>query len=63
MSFTTQHVYIILAQTLHTFDKNIPSKCKFSDFSLIRLKFIKFSMSFFKQKVSFLLNFGSLAET
>ena len=58
--FTTQLVYIILAQTLHTFDKNIPSKCKFSDFSLLKLKFIKFLMSFFKQKVSFSLNFGSL---
>ena len=30
--FTTQLVCIILAQTLHTFDKNILSKCKFSDF-------------------------------
>ena len=58
--FTTQLVYIILAQTLHTFEKNIPSKCKFSDFSLLKLKFIKFLMSFFKQKVSFSLNFGSL---
>ena len=27
--FTTQLVYIILAQTLHTFDKNIPSECRF----------------------------------
>ena len=26
---------------------NIPSKCKFSDFSLLELKFIKFLMSFF----------------
>ena len=45
---------------LQTFDKNIPSKCKFSDFSLLKLKFIKFLMLFFKQKVSFSLNFGSL---
>ena len=58
--FTTQLVYIILAETLHTFDKNIPLKYKFSDFSLLKLKFIKFLMSFFKQKVSFSLNFGSL---
>ena len=58
--FTTQLVYIILVQTLHTFDKNMPSKSKFSDFSLLKLKFIKFLMSFFKQKVSFSLNFGSL---
>ena len=52
-------VYIILAQTLHTFDKNIPSKGTFSDFSL-KLKFIKFLMSFFKQKVNFSLNLESL---
>ena len=58
--FTTQLVYIISAQTLHTFDKNIPSKCKFSDFSLLKLKFIKFLMSYSKQKVTFSLNFGSL---
>ena len=58
--FTTQLVCIILAQTLHTFDKNIPSKCKFSDFPLLKLKFIKFLMSFFKQKMSFYSKFGSL---
>ena len=51
--FTTQFIYIISAQTLHAFDKNIPSKCEFSDFSLLKLKFIK-------QKGSFSLNFGSL---
>ena len=45
---------------LHTFDEAVPSKCKFSDFSLIKLKFIKFLVSFFKQKVSFSFNFGSL---
>ena len=32
--FTTQLVWISLAQTLHTFDKNIRSKCKFLEFSL-----------------------------
>ena len=37
-----------LAQTLHTFYKSSPSKCKFSDFPLLRLKFTKFFMSFFK---------------
>ena len=58
--FTTQLVYIILAQALLTFDKNIPWKCKFSDCSLLKLKFIKHLMSFFKQKVSFSLNFGWL---
>ena len=58
--FTTQLVYIILAQTLHAFDKNIPSKCKFSDFSLLELKFIKFLMPFFIQKMSFSSEFGSL---
>ena len=59
--FTTQLVCIIVAQTLHTFDKNIPSKCKFSDFPLPELKFIKFLMSFFKQKVSFSSKCGSLS--
>ena len=58
--FMTQLVYIILAQTLHTFDKNISSKCKFLDFLLLKLKFIKFLIPFFKQKVSFSWNFGSL---
>ena len=58
--FTTQFTCIILAQTLNTFNKNIPSKCKFSDFPLLELKFIKFLMSFFKQKMSFYWKFGSL---
>ena len=61
--FTTQLVWTktILSQTLHTFDKNISSKCKFSDFSLLQLKLIKFLMSFFKQKVSFFTKFGSFS--
>ena len=59
--FTTQLVWISLAQTLHTFDKNIRSKCKFSEFSLLELKFIKFLMSFFKQKVCFSSKFASLS--
>ena len=42
------------------FDKKIPSECKFSDFPLPELKFIKFLMSFFKQKVSFSSKCGSL---
>ena len=58
--FTTPLVYVILVQTLYTFDKDIPSKCKFLDFLLLELKFIKFLVSLFKQKVSFSLNFGSL---
>ena len=56
--FTTQLVYIIFI--ILAFDKNIPSKCKFPDFSLLKLKFINFLMLFFKQIVSFSLNFGSL---
>ena len=43
--FTIQLLCIFLAQALHTFS---PSKCKFSDFPLLRLKFTKFLMSFFK---------------
>ena len=46
--FTTQLLCIFLAQTLHTFYKSSPSKCTFSDFPLLRLKFTKFLMSFFK---------------
>ena len=49
-----------LAQTLHNFYKSSPSKCKFLDFLLLGLKFTKFLMSFFKQKVSFSSKFGSL---
>ena len=45
--FTTQLLCIFLAQTLHTFYKSSPSKCKFSDFSLLGLKFTNFLMSFF----------------
>ena len=48
-----------LAQTLHNFYKSSPSKCKFLDFLLLGLKFTKFLMSFFKQKVSFSSKFGS----
>ena len=58
--FTTQLASIIVAQTLHTFDKSIPSKCKFSDYPLSELKFVKFLISFFKQKVSFSSKCGSL---
>ena len=58
--FTTQLVCIILVQIFYTFDENISSKFTFSDFSLLKLKYIKFLMSFFKQKVSFSSKFGSL---
>ena len=61
--FTTQLIYIFFAQMLHTVDKNIPKKCNFFqivDCSLLKLKFINYIMSFFKQKVSFSLNFGWL---
>ena len=58
--FTTQLLCIFLAQTLHTLcNKSIPSKCKFSSFPLLVLKFTKFLMSFFKWKVSFSTKFGS----
>ena len=53
-SFSTAHLLcIFLVQTLRTFYKSRPSKCKFSYFPLLALKFTKFLMSFFKQKVSF----------
>ena len=50
---------IFLAQILHTLDKSSSSKCKFSHFPLLALKFTKFLKSFFKQKVSFSSKFGS----
>ena len=51
--FTTQLVYIIVSQVLHTFDKNIPLKAKFSGFSLLMLKFIKISHVIFQTKSEF----------
>ena len=58
--FMTQLLCIFLAQTLHTFYKSSPSKCKFLDFPLLVLKFTKFLMSFIKQKFSFSSKFGLL---
>ena len=52
--------YFFLAQTLHSFYKSSPSKWNFSDLLLLRLKFTKFLMSFFKQKNQFFFRFGSL---
>ena len=57
--FMTQVLCIFLAQTLHTFYKSIPSKCKFPDFWLLAWKLSKFLKSFFKPQVSFHLNFAS----
>ena len=57
--FTTQLLCIFLAQKLHTFYTSSTSKCKFSDFQLLGLKFTKFLMSFFKQNVSFSPKLGS----
>ena len=56
---TTKLLYIFLAQTLHTFHKSSPPKSKYSDFPLLALKYAKFLMSFFKQKVRFSSEFGS----
>ena len=59
--------YVVFETVSHFTRKNSPilfcffwQRSKFSDFSLLKLKFIKFLTSFFKQKVSFSLNFGSL---
>ena len=51
--FTTQLVCVFLAQTIHTFDRNIPSKCTFSDFPLLELKFTTWC-HFSKKKSVFL---------
>ena len=52
---TTQILRIIfLSQTLHTFNKSSPWKCmKVFRLSTVRIKFTKFLISIFKQKVSF----------
>ena len=41
------------AEPLYAIDKSSTSKCKFSDFPLLRLKFTKFFMSFFESRLSF----------
>ena len=46
-------LYFFLVQTLHTFNKSSTSKWKFSVFPLLGLKFTKFLIPFFKQKISF----------
>ena len=58
--FMTQLLCIFLAQTLHTCYKSSPWKSKFSDFSLLALKFTKFLKSFLEPRVSFSSNFASL---
>ena len=57
--FTTQLLCTLLTQTLYTFHKSSPSKCTFSDFPVLALKFTKCLMSFFKQKASFSSKFRS----
>ena len=58
ISHSSQH-NSFLDQTLHTFYKSSTSKCKFSDFPLLVLKFTKFFMSFLESRVSFSSNFTS----
>ena len=58
--FSRHNSSVFLAQTLHIFDKNSPSKYKFSDFPLLALNFTKFLMLFFSQKVSSSSEFRSL---
>ena len=55
-SFLTTQIprIIFLSQTLHTFNKSSPWKCmKVFRLSTARIKFTKFLISIFKQKVSF----------
>ena len=51
--FTTQFLCIFFAQTLHTFYKSSPSKCKFSEPSNARVKVDQFSHVFFQTKSQF----------
>ena len=50
---------IFSSKYLYTLDKQIQSKCKFSDFQLLAWKLTKFLMSFFKPQVNFHLNFAT----
>ena len=50
-----------LAETLNAIEKSSTSKWKFSDLSLVELKFTKFLMSFLKPRDSFSSNFTSLS--
>ena len=51
---------LFLAQAEYSFDKISKSKCKFSNFLLLALKFTKFLMSFLEPRVIFSSNFVSL---
>ena len=57
--YDTLHLYFFSSKITY-FQQNSPSKRKFSDFSLLELKFTKLLMSFFKQKGSFSSKFESL---
>ena len=59
-SVTRNHFLYFLAETLHAIDKSITSKCKFSDLTLLALKFTKYPMSFLEPRVNFSSNFASL---
>ena len=59
ISHDTTPLYFF-ARPLHTFYKRSPSKCKFSDFPLLGLKFTKLLMPFLETRVSFSSNFASL---
>ena len=51
---TTQLLCISLAQTLHTFHKCSPSKCKFSGFSTVQVKIHQIPHAIFQIKSQFL---------
>ena len=57
-SFFTKKLLCIFFSSSITYFR--PSKCKFSDLPLLALKFTKFVMLFFKQKVSFPSKLGSI---
>ena len=52
-SFFTTLLCIFLAQTLHTFHKGSPSKCKFSDFSTAQVKVYQIPHVIFQIKSQF----------
>ena len=65
ISYFLRHItFVFLAQTLHTFYNSVPSKCKFSDFPALTLRFtmsftLKISHFIFQSKGQFFSKFGS----
>ena len=58
--FSRHNSFILFSSNFTYFWQKYPIKVQIFRFSLLKLKYIKFLMSFFKQKVSLSSKFGSL---